>query len=152
MYICNVAWNHIMRIVVYSKLNVASWPLSCMCTHQHLEFEVNSFDPYCTYQMWCVKCVAWWYWPCYHWQIGGMKLKSAQCTISSNVVYVHALTNTWNFKVRYFGFYYTHQVWFVQCIAWCYWSWCSPKMGDIWSKSAYVTSGFLSKAIPWSLM
>ena len=25
-------------MVVYSKLNVTSWPLSCMCAHQYLEF------------------------------------------------------------------------------------------------------------------
>jgi hypothetical protein len=39
----------------------------------------------------CVECVEWWYWPCYQWQIGDIKLKSAQCTFSSNVVYVHSL-------------------------------------------------------------
>ena len=48
--------------------------------------------------------------------------------------------NTWNFEVNYFGSYYTHQM----CL-----SWCSPKIGDIWSKSGHVTDGFLSEAIPW---
>ena len=45
-----------------------------------------------------------------------------------------------------------HWMWSVQCIVWCYLSWCSPKIGDIWSKSGHVTNGFLSKAIPWGLM
>ena len=83
-----------------------------------------------------------------HWVLNKPQSSShsfKQCCIS-------VLTNTWNFEVNSFDPYYTHQMWCVKCVAWWYWSWYSPQISDILTKSAYVTSGFLSKPMTGYLM
>ena len=68
-----------------------SFKQCCVCALTNTwNSEVNSFGPYYTHQMWCVICIAWQYWPCYHGQMVNMKLKSAHCAVLGNVVYVHS--------------------------------------------------------------
>ena len=51
-------------------------------------FVVNSFEPYYIHVMWCVQCVAWWYWPCFACQMSDIRLLNVPYGISSTVLYL----------------------------------------------------------------